>query len=406
MSLYLQSGTGNGSAADSHPGFREGRTKFHSPEALFSEAARSWLDSRDSPSARVRYLHPRTIKTYRLEIEALILFFGKMRLCDITNESIRSYQQKRSDGARPFKHQRSPGHVNMEVRKLQEILLRANLWHLLADDYERLRKPFDQPKRVMTKQEEAHLFAIAASRLEFAFIYAYALLSVSTSASGAELRGLRLIDVDLIGRTLQVNAASAKNAARVRSIPMVDDAVWAASSLVNRAKQLGSVEPYHYLFPYRYGRSPYDPTRHMSDNGIQARWNALRKAAGMPWLTGHVLRYQCITKMAEGGVDRIMAKRVAGHVTDQMWDKYSQVRFDSIREKLMGAFQPLNPEAARPKEPVPRREPVRTKGKKQNPPSQDVAASRPQISPPVPPGPRELPVGVNTWFRGGGAFTG
>ena len=53
----------------------------------------------------------------------------------------------------------------------------------------------------MTKREEAHLFAVAASRPEFAFIYAYCLLSVNTSASGAELRGLRIIDVDLIGRT-------------------------------------------------------------------------------------------------------------------------------------------------------------------------------------------------------------
>ena len=58
----------------------------------------------------------------------------------------------------------------------------------------------------------------------------------------------------------------------------------------------------------------------MSDNGLQKRWNALREAAGMPWLTGHVLRYQCITKMAEGGVGRITAMRVAGYVTDKMWE--------------------------------------------------------------------------------------
>lgn len=50
------------------------------------------------------------------------------------------------------------------------------------------------------------------------------------------------------------------------------------------------------------------------------------KAAGLPWITGHVLRYQCITKMAEVGIDRVTAKRIAGH--DKMWDKYSQVRID------------------------------------------------------------------------------
>jgi integrase len=146
-------------------------------------------------------------------------------------------------------------------------------------------------------------------------------------------------DVDLISRTLQINASSAKNSVRVRTIPLVNDAVWAASSLLRRAKELGSVEPYHFLFPYKRGRSPYDPRRPMSDNGLQKRWNALKEAAGLPWLTGHVLRYQCITKMAEGGVDRITAMRVAGHVTEKMWSKYSQVRIDSVREKLAEAFK-------------------------------------------------------------------
>jgi integrase len=276
-----------------------------SAEMKFSDAALSWLDMRDAGTSRARYLKPRTIKTYKLELEALTLYFKETRLCDITNESIRKYQRLRSDGQPPFKHQRHPDHVNDEVAKRRKILTRANLWHLIADDYEELESPFDQPRRVMTRKEEAHLFNVAASRPEFAFIYAYCLLSVSTSASGAELRGLRLIDVDLIGRTLQINASSAKNSVRVRTIPLVDDAIWAANSLVSRAKQLGSVEPYHFLFPYKRGNVPYDPTRHMADNGIQKRWNELRQAAGMPWLSGHVLRYQCIKSSSHLGVSLI-----------------------------------------------------------------------------------------------------
>ena len=311
-----------------------------SADMKFSEAASLWLEIKGAQARlEAQYLKPRTIKTYRLELEALALFFKDTRLCDITNESIRKYQQRRSDGLSPFKHQRHPDHVNDEVAKLRAILTRANLWHLLAGYYEELSSPLQEPKRVMTRREEAHLFSVAASRPEFALIYAYCLLSVTTSASGAELRGLRLIDVDLIGRTLQINASSAKNSVRVRTIPLVDDAMWAASSLVNRARQLGSVEPYHYLLPSKRGNAPYNPTRHMADNGMQKRWHELRRAAGMPWLTGHVLRYQCITKMAEGGVDRITAMRVAGHVTEKMWSKYSQVRMDSVREKLTEAFR-------------------------------------------------------------------
>jgi integrase len=352
-----------------------------SPEMKFSDAASSWLDMRDAGTSRATYLKPRTIKTYKLELEALTLFFKDTRLCDMTIENIRKYQRLRSDGQPPFKHRRHPAHVNDEVAKLRKILTRANLWHLIADEYEELKAPFEQPRRVMTKKEEAHLFKVAVSRPEFAFIYAYCLLSVSTSASGAELRGLRLIDVDLIGRTLQINSESAKNSVRVRTIPLVDDAVWAANSLVVRARSLGSVEPHHFLFPYKRGNTPYNPNRQTADNGIQKRWNDLRNAAGLPWITGHVLRYQCITKLAEGGVDKITAKRIAGHITDKMWDKYSQVRFDSVREKLMGAFLPINPQPQASKEPAP------SNGKKKR--SESVARN-PAVFPGCAPAPPQI----------------
>jgi integrase len=90
--------------------------------------------------------------------------------------------------------------------------------------------------------------------------------------------------------------------------------------------------------PYKHGNTPYDPTRHMPDNGLQKHRHALRKAPGLPRIAPHVLRYQCITKMAEAGIDRVNAKCVAGHITDQMWDKCNGVRFDSIREKMPEAL--------------------------------------------------------------------
>jgi hypothetical protein len=54
-----------------------------SAEMKFSEAAASWLEMRDAGASRARYLKPRTIKTYRLELEALTLFFKNTRHCDV-----------------------------------------------------------------------------------------------------------------------------------------------------------------------------------------------------------------------------------------------------------------------------------------------------------------------------------
>jgi hypothetical protein len=63
-----------------------------SAEMKFSEAAASWLEMRDAGASRARYLKPRTIKTYRLELEALTLFFKDTRHCDvfITNTQVAS----------------------------------------------------------------------------------------------------------------------------------------------------------------------------------------------------------------------------------------------------------------------------------------------------------------------------
>jgi hypothetical protein len=90
----------------------------------FSEAATEWLHQRSD------YLKARIFKTYRLETAALTLFFKERRLCAIGNQDIREYQRRRTAGLKPFKFRRNPHHVNNEVRTLQHILTRANLWHL------------------------------------------------------------------------------------------------------------------------------------------------------------------------------------------------------------------------------------------------------------------------------------
>ena len=60
-----------------------------SAEMKFSEAIVG-LDMRDAGASRARYLKPRTLKTYRLELDALTLFFGETRLCDITKKASES----------------------------------------------------------------------------------------------------------------------------------------------------------------------------------------------------------------------------------------------------------------------------------------------------------------------------
>jgi hypothetical protein len=105
--------------------------------------------------------------------------------------------------------------------------------------------------------------------------------------------------------------------------------------------------------------------------------------------------------MAEGGVDRITAMRVAGHVTEKMWSKYSQVRFDSVRDKLMGAFLPINPQPQGAEETIRRNDPPPAKRMAcQRRPTQEAAASGQEGSPVRPVFMGEFQAGINTWFLG------
>jgi integrase len=60
----------------------------------------------------------------------------------------------------------------------------------------------------------------------------------------------------------------------------------------------------------------------------------MRDAAGLPWLTPHCLRHQCITKLLESGAPPEVVRAVAGHVTEQMMRHYSHIRYSAAADAL------------------------------------------------------------------------
>ena len=89
----------------SPPASRQAINVTIAAEMKFSEAASSWLDMRDAGASRARYLKPRMLKTYRLELDATSpAFIGDTPDKDIHIGHIRSYQVDRS-----VSHHRFPG---------------------------------------------------------------------------------------------------------------------------------------------------------------------------------------------------------------------------------------------------------------------------------------------------------
>ena len=123
---------------------------------------------------------------------------------------------------------------------------------------------------------------------------------------------------------------------------MNNQAAWALTLLLERAKHLGVNEPDHFILPaFRYrhtkegdleGGTGYDPTKPMKT--WRTAWRSLVGKAGIPGLRFHDLRHHCITKLAEKGVPEQTLMAIAGHVTKEMLEHYSHIRMQAKREAV------------------------------------------------------------------------
>jgi integrase len=224
----------------------------------FAKAAEAWLNSRTmSPGSRARYISPRTLLDLQQYVRALNRKFGSVRLKDIHVGLLHEYQQERSQTCGANK-------INQELGTLLRIMKRARAWTPdLEECYERLHHDEPDIPRAMTPEEQKKFLDVASSREEWHFVYYYALLALATSASNCEMRGLRIGDVNLYSKVLHIRREHAKNRYRIRTIPMHDEAAWAATRLLERARALGASSPHQYLMPFRMAPHLWDLTRPM-----------------------------------------------------------------------------------------------------------------------------------------------
>ena len=300
----------------------------------FSQARRFWM-LRRAQSARLK---PRTHEATNGYLDALGKFFGSLCLREITPGHLRAYQIARLGNVlrtagvetHPWEHRAGHSIVNHELSALGQILRHCRLWHRIKPFYFPLPIPSWSPREILSEEDEERFFCAAAKHPEAQVAYWVAAITANTTAAGCELRGLRLRNVFLRDRgeisEIYVPEDAVKNDSRPRKIALNSTARWAIEQCYRRALELGSCEPEHYLFPFRIGPGHYDPARAPSRWWVRVSWSKLRKATGFPGLKPHDLRFLCITKMLERGVDPETVRAVAGHVTPKMMEYYAKHR--------------------------------------------------------------------------------
>jgi integrase len=307
----------------------EGRLPTDQAKWPFEKAAGVWRENRTRQVSRSTY----TTEGHLLK--PLLKVFSGRRLGDIASADVQAYQMMRSTEV-------GPRTVNLEVKILRMILRGAKLWARLADDYKPLREDKRGPGRALSPEQERHLFEVAASNPHWDAAYYAGLLAGNTTARNAELKGLRLVDVDLLERIMTVRRQTTKTDAGCRVVPLNETATWALAKLLERARLLGATEPQHYLFPafrYRYTKEGtkaagkgHDPTLPMRT--WRTAWRSLTAKAGLPGLRFHDLRHHCVTKLAEAGAPEETIMAIAGHVDRKMLDHYSHIRLEARRKAV------------------------------------------------------------------------
>jgi integrase len=121
-------------------------------------------------------------------------FFKARPLRRIGTGEVKDYREWR------FQQGRGPAIINMEVGCLRRILKRAKRWHLIADDITPLPES-ESVGHVLTPEEKLRLLKVASQKPEWRTAYWAATMALTTAMCGAELRGLRWSDVNLIDRT-------------------------------------------------------------------------------------------------------------------------------------------------------------------------------------------------------------
>ncbi len=300
----------------------------------FSEAAPWWMRLREQNPA----LKARTHDATQGCLDALGKFFAALRLCDITPGHVRGYQlARRHNRVRvgdavlsPWQRAAGASCVNHEISVLGQMLRHCGLWHRIRPYYFPLHVDGWSPRQILTEAEEEALFRTAARHPEASLAWWIATITNNTTASGIELRGLRLGNVFLRDpgeiSEIYIPADAVKNSSRPRKIALNPTARWAVAECYKRALRCGSHQPDHYLFPFRVKRNRWAPERPASRFFLRKSWAKLRAATGCADLRPHDLRHHCITRLLESGVEPETVRAIAGHVTPKMMEYYAHHR--------------------------------------------------------------------------------
>ena len=258
---------------------------------------------------------------YRLK--ALLAFFGKQRLCDISPFDVERFKVKRRDTPVVSKTKskiRSVAAVNRELRLLSRIFRLAITNREAVDNPCRqveLLKGEQARTRYLLPHEEERLMAVLTDSRSH--LWSIVVLDINTGMRITELLSLRPDDIDFHRDMIYVRETKTDED---REVPMNNTVRELLGQLVAQVRKKSD----EYLFT-----NPKTGTRYKD---IKTAWHTACKKAGIENLHIHDLRHTFVTRAADDGVPLVAIGRVVGHASIQTTMRYAHATDEGKRRAV------------------------------------------------------------------------
>ena len=268
-------------------------------------------------------------KRQRLE-QCLIPFLGELQIGQITSSDIERYKKHRllqpvQTRKKPVAGQppqlNKPATVNRELATLSHLLNKAVEWGWTERQPAKIRKlKEDNGRIVYLSPVQATALLEGARSDQNRQIYPFILIGLRTGMRKSEILAIRREHVNLDARSIYIPAAKAG----ARTQPISADL---ASFLTEYIDTLPKGTP--WLFP-----SVGAEQGHTVD--VRKAFVRAVTAAGLDpkQVVRHTLRHTAITHLVQAGVDLPTVKRISGHKTMAMVERYAHQSGSHIAEAM------------------------------------------------------------------------
>jgi len=270
-------------------------------------------------------------KKKRLELH-LMPFFGATPLSKITTFDVERYKRHRSNEPAIKSNSRgnsvmrkdsgaTGGTINRELAVLSHLFNKAVEWGWITHRPATIKRFKEDSGRItyLTVEQAKRLVECAVSDGN-AQVYPFIVIGLETSMRMSEILSIRKENVDLDRKVIYI--PEAKGGAREQPITL-----YLARFLEDYIEALQPGTP--WLFP-----SPAAKVGHTTT--IRKPFRRVVEVAGLnpDQVVRHTLRHTAITHLVQAGVDLPTVKRISGHKTLAMVERYSHANGEHIQSAM------------------------------------------------------------------------